>query len=381
MKAKYYCSLLIVSLFLALIPFGSSPLARLLEPGDTFPLIYLDQPSTPEDTAYLGLSDELTSARKNQKITISDINAELIVIEFMNRYCPSCQAQVPIMNRAFDLIEKQPELKNKVRLIGIGSGNNDEEIKGFRTEQEIPFPLFPDPEFFAYDAIGDPGGTPFTILVRRINNRFIVLSTHLGRVSSAEDLVKDIQDALAVDPQAVHTLAKEKALPQADNRVLKLTLTEKEILQKVRQSMLASFKPDKKATSITITKIKLPGSGIVFRGARTDKGKREILYAKLISRKPTCDVCHGIHFIVTFDRKGTIIDFFPVHLTKYGNVNWSAADVDLMKNKIAGRSLQQHKAFNPKVDAVSMATMSSALIYNSLNKLQSSVSELQRLEK
>jgi hypothetical protein len=285
------------------------------------------------------------------------------------------------MNKTFDLIEKQPAIKNKVRLIGIGSGNNDEEIKGFRTEQEIPFPLFPDPEFVAYDAIGDPGGTPFTILVRRINNRFIVLSTHLGRVSSAENLVKDIQDALAVDPQAVHTLAKEKTLPRADNRVLKLTLPEKEILQKVRQSMQESFKSGNNAGRITITKIDLPGSGIVFKGTKKDKRKLEVLYAKLISRNPTCDVCHGIHFIVTFDRKGIIKDFFPLHLTKYGNVNWSAADVDFMKNKTAGRSLQQHKTFNPKVDAVSMATMSSALIYNSLNKLQATVAELQRIEK
>jgi peroxiredoxin len=348
-----------------------------LEPGDTFPSIYLDQPSAPEEQNYLGLSYE----EKKQKITIADINAELVVVEFMNRYCPSCQAQVPIMNRSYALIEGQPELKSKVRLIGIAAGNNNEELKGFKKEQEIPFPLFQDSEFIAYDTIGDPGGTPFTILVRRINNRFIVLSTHLGRISSAEDLVKDIRDALEVDPQAVHTLAKEKALPQADSRVLKLTLTEKEILWQVRQSMQASFKPDKEATSIKITKIKLPGSGTVFRGARTDKGKREIFYAKLISRNPTCDVCHGIHFIVTFDRKGTIKDFSPVHLTKYGNVNWSAADVDLMKNKIVGRSLLQHKTFNPKVDAVSMATMSSALIYNSLNKLQATVTELQRLEK
>lgn len=377
MKTKYYCSLLIVSLFLALIPFGPPSLARVLEPGDTFPLIYLDQPSAPEEQNYLGLSPE----DKKQKITIADINAELVVVEFMNRYCPSCQAQVPIMNRAYALIEGQPEHKNKVRLIGIGAGNNNEELKGFRTEQAIPFPLFQDPEFIAYDAIGDPEGTPFTILVRRVNNRFVVLSTHLGRVSSAEDLVKDIQDALAVDPQAVHTLAKEKALPRSDSRVLTLTLTEKEILQKVRQSMQASFKPAKNATSITITKIKLPGSGTLFRGARTVNGKREIFYAKLISRNPTCDVCHGIHFIVTFDRKGTIKDFSPIHLTKYGNVNWSAADIELMQHKLAGRSLLQHKTFNPKVDAVSMATMSSALVFNSLNKLQSTVNELQRLEK
>jgi thiol-disulfide isomerase/thioredoxin len=381
LKIEDYCSLLIVSLSFVLIPFGTPSLARVLEPGDTFPLIYLDQPSTPEENAYLGLSDELTPARKKQKITIADINAELIVVEFMNRYCPSCQAQVPIMNRASALIERKPDLKNKVRLIGIGAGNNDEELKGFSTEQEIPFPLFQDSEFIAYDAIGDPEGTPFTILVRRINNRFVVLSTHLGRISSAEDLVNEIQDALMVAPQAVHALAKEKALPRADSRVLTLTLTEKDILQKARQSMQASFKPDKKATRITITKIKLPGSGTVFRGVRIDNGKDEAVYAKLISRNPTCDICHGIHFIVTFDRKGIIKDFFPVHLTKYGNVNWSAADVELMKNKIVGRSLQQHKAFNPKVDAVSMATMSSALIYNSLNKLQFTVSELQRLEK
>jgi len=377
LKTKYYCSLLIVSLFLALIPFGPPSLARVLEPGDTFPLIYLDQPSAPEEQNYLGLSPE----DKKQKITIADINAELVVVEFMNRYCPSCQAQVPIMNRAYALIEGQPEHKNKVRLIGIGAGNNNEELKGFRTEQAIPFPLFQDPEFIAYDAIGDPEGTPFTILVRRVNNRFVVLSTHLGRISSAEDLVKDIQDALAVDPQAVHTLAKEKALPRSDSRVLTLTLTEKEILQKVRQSMQASFKPAKNATSITITKIKLPGSGTLFRGARTVNGKREIFYAKLISRNPTCDVCHGIHFIVTFDRKGTIKDFSPIHLTKYGNVNWSAADIELMQHKLAGRSLLQHKTFNPKVDAVSMATMSSALVFNSLNKMQSTVNELQRLEK
>jgi len=168
LKPKHYCSLLIVSLFFALIAFSTPSLARVLEPGDKFPLIYLDKPSTPEDMAYLGLSDELTPARRSQKIAISDISTDLVVVEFMNRYCPSCQAQVPIMNRAFALIERKPDLKNKVKLIGIGSGNNDEELKGFRTEQGIPFPLFQDSEFIAYDAIGEPEGTPFTIMVRTL---------------------------------------------------------------------------------------------------------------------------------------------------------------------------------------------------------------------
>ena len=109
MKTKYYCSLLIVSLFLTLTPFGPPPCARVLEPGDTFPLIYFDLPSSTNEQRYLGLTPDV----KKQKLTIADINAELVVVEFMNRYCPSCQAQVPIMNRAFDLIEKQPELKKR----------------------------------------------------------------------------------------------------------------------------------------------------------------------------------------------------------------------------------------------------------------------------
>ena len=94
-----------------------------------------------------------------------------------------------------------------------------------------------------------------------------------------------------------------------------------------------------------------------------------MLYAKVISRKPTCDVCHGIHFIIVFNREGIITGFTPIYLTKYGNIKWSAADIAFMRERIVGRSVLSQKTFNHTVDAVSTATMSSALIFNSLNKL------------
>jgi hypothetical protein len=121
----------------------------------------------------------------------------------------------------------------------------------------------------------------------------------------------------------------------------------------------------------------LPKSGVIYRG----EAAGETLYAKVISRKPTCDVCHGIHFIIVFNREGIITGFTPIYLTKYGNIKWSAADIAFMRERIVGRSVLTRKTFNHAVDALSTATMSSALIFNSLNKLQSVFSELKEADK
>lgn len=355
--------------------------AEVVQPGDRFPLLYLNRPSEPADQNYLGLLPEPTTSVTKGVFTLTDITAELIVLEFLNRYCPSCQAQMPIMNVTYGLIEKNPELKHKVKILGVGSGNNDQELKEFKIEQSIPFPLIHDPEFIAYDAIGDPGGTPFTILVRKVDNRCIILSTHLGRINSAEELLKDIHNALTLDPASLQALAAQTVLPRGASRALSLALTEKELVQKIRHCLQTNFHVDAHTPKITITKITLPGGKTVFKGTTKNKRKSETLYATVISRKPTCDVCHGIHFIVAFNLLGVIKDFVPLHLTKYGNALWSATDTQFMQKKLVGQSVMNHLQFSPKIDAVSMATMTSAIIFNSINKLRETVEELQRIEK
>ncbi len=355
--------------------------AEALQPGDNVPFIYLKRPSEPAAQIYLGLVTEPAGSFKREAFTISDIKAELIVIEFLNRYCPSCQAQVPVMNAIYSLIENNPLLKSRVKVVGIGVGNNEEELIEFKAEQLIAFPLIPDPEFIAYDAIGDPGGTPYTVLVRKVDNQGVILSTHLGRINSAEDLLKDIQDALSLDVDSLHTLIKKKSVRHSEKRVLNLTLSENEILENIRHCLQNGIRSFVHRNAINITKISLPGNKTVFKATLPGNGTLETLYATVISRNPTCDVCHGIHFIVAFNRMGVIKNFSALHLTKYGNALWTAADVRFMQKRLIGQSLMNHMQFNSKIDAVSMATMTSAIIFNSLNKLRETVKELQRLEK
>jgi len=361
---------------LFLLPAAASR-ARIIEPGDTLPRLSFTQPLAAEEMNYLRLPDEGRGADKPVAVVLNDLDAELLVVEFMNCYCPSCQAQAPLMNAACRAIEGLPDFRQKVRIIGVAAGNSFEELTAFKKEQAIPFPLLQDPDFIAYDAIGTPDGTPFTLLARRVNGRFIVLSTHLGRIGSAEELANDIQSALTSEPAAIQAMARAKARPLADGRMLKLKIPEKEQRRLVMQSMGAAEAAVRQTAPVRITKIVLPKSGVIYRG----EAAGETLYAKVISRKPTCDVCHGLHFIVIFNREGIITGFTPIHLTKYGNITWTDADIAFMRERIVGRSMLTQKPFSHATDAVSSATMSSALIFNSLNKLSAVFNELKETDK
>jgi peroxiredoxin len=91
------------------------------------------------------------------------------------------------------------------------------------------------------------------------------------------------------------------------------------------------------------------------------------LFARLESKPSLCDICHDSHFFYVLDQDGVLLDFFPVQLTKLGNVQWTDEDIAKIKRQIAGKNIFDPFPFNPKADAVSTATMSSSLIYESLN--------------
>ena len=233
MKQQHSIAIALTAL-LFLLP-ASASRARIIEPGDTLPRLSFTQPLAAEEMNYLRLPDEGRVADKPAAVVLNDLDAELLVVEFMNRYCPSCQAQAPLMNAAYRAIEGLPDFKHKVLIIGVAAGNSFEELTTFKKEQAIPFPLLQDPDFIAYDAIGTPDGTPFTLLARRVNSRFIVLSTHLGRIKSAEELANDIQSALTSEPAAIQAMARAKARPLADGRMLKLKLPEQELRRLIMQ--------------------------------------------------------------------------------------------------------------------------------------------------
>jgi len=71
------------------------------------------------------------------------------------------------------------------------------------------------------------------------------------------------------------------------------------------------------------------------------------------------------------ERVGRLVYFNPINLTKFGNVNWDQKDVNKLKSGVAGKDLFKTLPFDPYVDAVSQATMTSYLIFEGLNETKS----------
>ncbi|HKK89796.1 MAG TPA: redoxin domain-containing protein [Desulfobacteraceae bacterium] len=105
-------------------------------------------PEEQSQKGYLGLDDGKTFA-------LSDIKADMVIIEIFSMYCPICQAEADKVNRLFELIQADDLLKERVKLIGIGAGNSSFEVDFFRKNYQIPFPLFSDGDFTIHKKIGE----------------------------------------------------------------------------------------------------------------------------------------------------------------------------------------------------------------------------------
>ncbi len=133
-------------------------LAQALQKGGQLPSIVLPIPKSAEDKVYLGLSGSGT-------FKIPQIKADVVIIEIFSMYCPYCQKDAPGINELYDLIQKTPDLRDKIKIIGIGAGNSAFEIETFKKTFSVPFPLFPDQDYVIHQACGEVR-TPYFIGVK-----------------------------------------------------------------------------------------------------------------------------------------------------------------------------------------------------------------------
>lgn len=360
-----------IVLFLPVNGWGKKQVC-LFNAGDIFPSYIFSARMTPEDLNYLGLTRSLKhylGFEDTSAFSLMDIQAELIIIEFLNVYCTSCQAQAPVMNKVYELIQKEESLRKKVKLISICSGNNLHETNSFKKKNSIPFPMIPDPKFDAYESIGDPCGTPFILLVRKNRDKGIITWSHIGVINNPLFFVQETWDSLKTDLKDIaakadgfRTLAAQKSKP---------FLTDEELKKRIRERMESLLF---KLNSLERVALKKKS---IFIGQIKAEGVDKTLFFKLISRNPVCDVCHAVHFIIAFDDTGTVIDFIPLHITKYGNIPWNKREIEKTLRILLGKSVLKPIEFNPQGDAVSKATMSSALIFNAVEKIGKDYFELQ----
>jgi peroxiredoxin len=334
----------------------------LIKAGDYFPEILLQTPSNPAERAYLGLPEGKT-------FTFKEIKAELVLVEMLSVYCASCQAQAPSYNKLYDLIEKDPRSKGRIKMLGIAVGNGDLEIADFRQRYKIPFPILPDPQFVIHAAIGG-SRTPFSIFVRQdsLEGKGLVAGTHLGTDHEYERLFTHLVALTTMDLAAIR---KKGRTVEAKIVHVKPILSEGELEAKVKGALsglggkLSGFE-----------KLSLKSQRQVYTGLIKEGGKPERFFAEVVSRPSACDVCHDLHFIYVFDEAGKVLRFVPLQVTKYQNEAFDKDDLRKIRSRIVGKYLSNTFIFEPKVDAVSSATITSALIFDSFSKGKALMEEL-----
>ena len=156
--------------------------------GEGLPVINLPIPKNPDEKNYLGLSG-------SGHFKIPQIKAKAVIVEFFSMYCPICQKDAPGVNELYRLIEKNPDIKNKVKLIGIGAGNSPYEVEVYKKTYDVPFPLFPDKDFVIHQACGEVR-TPYYMVVKmNEDGTHQIVHSQLGDYPGAEKFLEIMLNA------------------------------------------------------------------------------------------------------------------------------------------------------------------------------------------
>jgi peroxiredoxin len=126
--------------------------------GESLPPFKLPIPQDTGAQSYLGLSG-------TGQFTIAQIEAKVVIIQIFSMYCPICQTEASRVNKLYRTIQKRKDLKNKIRMIGIGTGNTPFEVGFFQKKYEVDFPLFPDEDLSIHKVLGELR-TPYYIGVK-----------------------------------------------------------------------------------------------------------------------------------------------------------------------------------------------------------------------
>ncbi len=183
-KIKTFSILLACFLLISSSWAASRPPAK----GGVLPVIDLPIPKNEGERNYLGLSG-------SGLFKIPQIKAKLVVVEIFSFYCPYCQKDAPKVNALYDLIESSSELKNKIKLIGLGAGNSPFEVATYKKTYQVPFPLFSDKDFTIHKACGEVR-TPYFIAVKiSEDGTHQIVHTQLGDFPGAKPFLDLILNA------------------------------------------------------------------------------------------------------------------------------------------------------------------------------------------
>ena len=355
---------IISSLLLVAILASNLWAAKSISSGELFPEVLLPAPTDPAQRSYLGLADD-------NPFTIQQIEGRIALVEILNVHCPHCIKQTKPYNELYDMIEADPETRGKIKMIGVAVANDDEAIDDFVVIFSLHYPIISDHNFKLHNAL-HAGQTPFSIYLLRnqSGDNFVVTDTHLGNDFKMDELFDYLKDLLAMK-------TSDFSAPQTEEYVAESALLPPQSEQEVSTLVKKAFSAQGKDLD-NFRRLKLSSGRWVYAATVTKNGHRQPLFAEISNRSAICDVCHSVHFFYIFDKTGLVLDFIPLQLTKIHNDDWNKAEIDHFIRNIIGKNLDNNWEFNPKVDAVTGATMTSVIIFDDLEKGHALLEELQR---
>jgi len=150
--------------------------------GEAFPNITLPFPEKADEKEYLGLTGK-------GSFKIPQIKAELIILEIFSMYCPYCQKEAPNLNELYQIINKREDLKNKIRIIGVGAGNNPFEVDVFRNQYNIQFPLFSDESYSVHKSVGEVRTPYFFVIKKTGDNKNTIIYSKVGSIQDPKQFL------------------------------------------------------------------------------------------------------------------------------------------------------------------------------------------------
>jgi len=203
---RYLVAIIVLSIALSGPGFAAGPTPV---KGGTLPSILFPIPGDSDEKIYLGLSGE-------GFFEIPQIKAEGVLIKVFNIYCPVCQSTALAMAKLYRQIENNPDLKNKIKLIGIGAGNTPTEIEFFRQTHNIPFPIFPDEDFAIHNSLGQVRIPSFIAIRMEKDGSHKIVYTHLGGLGDTTLFLDSMVEAYGI--KQGDGRAKEAASPPDQSR-------------------------------------------------------------------------------------------------------------------------------------------------------------------
>ena len=164
--------------------------------GDFFPQCRLAVLKTGKDDAYLGLPPG------TRYFSLSDISGDAILVVVYNEMCMLCLAELPHLNRLFDLASADGALKGRIKMLGLGAGSTKRSAARFRKEKGYDLPLFSDEKWTIFTQLGKPT-LPVNYLLKKDGEKeFRILWRHEGPIGNPEEFLARLKTYLKQDGDA-----------------------------------------------------------------------------------------------------------------------------------------------------------------------------------